>query len=141
MLRKAFLSILWLALVVLLLAVLATGLWLVRPVQTGVGEMSRFQAGREYLQLAREQPGYCQQGYVVGIAGALVSSPAIAVDKAVDLPWIITPPEDEGEIGWSEVPGEAWRLVLWSLDRLFHDPRHRCALPRPGEWTLATIER
>jgi hypothetical protein len=139
--RRAFLTILRVVLLVLLVAVLAIGLWLVRPVQTGAGDMSRFQAGTVYLQLAREQPGYCQQGYVVGIVGAMVSSPAIAVDKATDLPWIITPPEDEGEIRWSDVPGEAWRLLGRSLDRLFHDPRHRCALPRPSEWTSEMMEQ
>jgi cell division protein FtsX len=84
--RRSFLTIFRVALFVVLLAVLAVGLWLVKPVQTGAGDMSRFQAGTVYLLLAREQPGYCQQGYVVGIVGAMVSSPAIAVDKAIDLP-------------------------------------------------------
>lgn len=139
--RRSFLIIVRAALFVLLVAALAIGLWLARPVHTGAGEMSRFQAGTVYLQLAREQPGYCQQGYVVGIAGAMVSSPAIAVDKAIDLAWIITPPKDEGEIMWSDVPGEAWRLLGRSLDGLFHDPRHRCALPRPSEWTSEMMEQ
>lgn len=138
--RKALLITFRFLLLLLLVMALAIGLWLAGPIQTGVGEMTRLQEGRVYLQLAREQPGYCQQGYLVGIAGATASSLAIAVDKAIDLPWVITPPEDEGGIRWSEVPGEAWRLMGRALDGLFHDPRHRCALPRPSEWTWEEID-
>jgi hypothetical protein len=118
-----------------LLAALWAAWWLTRPITTGVGELTRLEVGGTYFKLARQMPGYCQQGYVVGILGAVGSSVAIAADKAHDVPWIVTPPEEEGEIAWLAVPGEAWRLFGESLDGLFHDPRHRCPLPRPADWS------
>jgi hypothetical protein len=128
--------------IVVAFGALAAVLWLSRPVPTGAGELSRLAVGRVYYELARRKPGYCQEGYIVGILGAVVASPAIAIDKACNLPWIITPPGQAGRIAVSAVPGEAWRLFAGSLDGLFHDPRHKCPLPRPEDWTnqlLATL--
>jgi hypothetical protein len=115
--------------------------WLTRPVATGAGKLTRLEVARTYVKLARRMPGYCQQGYIVGIVGGVGSSLAIAADKAHDVPWIVTPPDLRGEIAWSAVPGEALRLLEKSLDDLFHGSGHECALPRPADWSVGPVGR
>jgi len=130
-LKKAILIILCVALFVLLLAVLAIGVWLVRPVQTGAGDMSRFQAGRVYLGLALDQSGMCKQAYILGIGSSLVLAPANAAEDAA-----------RNEIRWADLPGRAWELFKGYLDGIFHNPPpYECGLPRPAEWTSDLLTR
>ncbi len=129
--RRSFLTILRVALLVLLVAVLAIGLWLARPVQTGAGDMSRFQAGRVYLGLALAQSGLCKQAYALGIASSLVLAPANAVEDAA-----------RNEITWAGFPRRAWELFRGYLDGIFHNPPpYECGLPRPADWTSEMMTR
>ena len=131
LMRRSFLIIVRAALFVLLVAVLAIGLWLVRPVQTGAGDMSRFQAGQVYLGLALDQSGMCKQAYILGIGSSLVLAPANAVEDAA-----------RNEITWAGFPRRVWELFRGYLDGIFHNPPpYECGLPRPADWTSDLLTR
>jgi hypothetical protein len=129
--RKAILLTLRLLLLLLLVVALAIGLWLAGPVQTGVGEMTRLQEGRVYLQLALDQPGMCRQAYVLGVGSSFVLAPANAVEDAV-----------RSEVRWASMPRRALELLVSYLDGVFHNPPpYECGLPRPQEWTRDLVPR
>jgi len=120
-------------LLVLLAAVLgvavASVIWVRMPVETGIGTISRFDAGRVYLRLAISQPSACRQAYLLGISAGLILAPANALEEAALY-----------RIKWIEAPSRAGTLFAGYLDGVFHNPPpYECGLPRPSEWTASAI--
>lgn len=129
MVHKAIVAVSWVLLLALIGALVAAASWFVRPVDTGVGLMSRFDVGRVYFRLAASQPRPCQQAYLVGVSGGFALAPANAIEEAA-----------LGMIQWVEVPRRVGSLFGDYLDGLFHNPPpYKCGIPRPRDWTIGLV--
>ncbi len=123
-------------LVIALLIVVIAGIWLTRKVETGVGEMTRWEAGLVYLKLASEkQPADCKVIYLGDVFLGLIVAPLEAIDAAY-----------RGEIIWVTIPAEALRYYGEGMHVSLHGHpdwayKYECRLSEPSEWTPDMIGR
>jgi hypothetical protein len=140
--------IFWAVLIVAIITAGVAGIWLLGKVETGAGEMTRFEAGRVYLKLAwRQEPRDCQGLYLMGTVNSLIVAPSVAIDEAFDIPWLVG---DGGvtrkDIEWWQIPSRTFEALGIYMNSILHvgpagwDHPYRCRLPLPENWTPELIK-
>ncbi len=137
------------ALILMLAISILASVWLAQPMEmeTGVGEMTRFEAVKVYVKMVRTiaSPD-CVMLYIMGAANDLVIAPLAAIDNAFHFSWMGGSPELENDIDPIEIPAETVRIFTEGMYGIFHGGgeskyRYDCRLPEPKDWTPELIGR
>ena len=139
--------IFWAVLIVAMITAGVAGVWLMGKVETGVGEMTRLEAGRIYLKLAwREEPRDCQGLFLMGTINSILVAPLVAIDEAFNVSWMEGGNVTPKETAWWQIPSRTFEVLGIYMNSILHvgpagwEHPYRCRLPLPEDWTPELIE-